>query len=357
MEGKGKTISLYAQAGVDIDKANRIVEEIKETVTSTYTKGVITEIGGFAGLFALDKERFREPVLVSSTDGVGTKLKIAFMMDMHKTVGIDLVAMCVNDIAVTGATPLFFLDYFATGRLKEGVTKDVISGIAQGCKQAGCALIGGETAEMPGMYPDGEYDLAGFSVGVVEREKIIDGSDISVDHDLVGISSSGLHSNGYSLVRKIFFNDLGLGIGDKIEELSSKTVGELLIEPTKIYVPIILNLLKRFKIHGIVHITGGGFQDNIPRILPEKCKAVIDKDAWEPPSIFRFIKDKGNVPEEEMLRTFNCGIGLILIVPPTETKEMLLQLEALGERAHLLGKIEEREKNEPPVIFKGGPLF
>ncbi len=357
MEEKDKSKSLYAQAGVDIDKANRIVEEIKETVTSTYTKGVITEIGGFAGLFALDKEKFKEPVLVSSTDGVGTKLKIAFMMDMHKTVGIDLVAMCVNDIAVTGATPLFFLDYFATGKLKEEVTKDVISGIAQGCKQAGCALIGGETAEMPGMYPEGEYDLAGFSVGVVEREEIIDGSDISVDHDLIGISSSGLHSNGYSLVRKIFFKDLGLGIGDKIEELSSKTVGELLIEPTKIYVPIILNLLKRFKIHGIVHITGGGFQDNIPRILPEKCKAVIDKDAWKPLPIFKFIKEKGNVPEEEMLRTFNCGIGLILIVPPTETKEMLLQLEALGEKAYVVGKIEERDTNEPSVIFKGGPLF
>jgi len=352
-----KEKSLYAQAGVDIDKANEIVNDIKKIVTPTFTKGVITEIGGFAGLFALDQNKYKSPVLVSSTDGVGTKLKIAFMLDKHDTVGIDLVAMCVNDIVVTGATPLFFLDYFATGKLKEHVTKQVISGIAKGCIEAGCALIGGETAEMPGMYPENEYDLAGFSVGVVEREKIIDGAEIAVGHDIIGLSSSGLHSNGFSLVRKIFFEQLKVKPTDVLEDISYKRVGEVLLTPTKIYVKPIINLLKRFKIHGIVHITGGGFQDNIPRVLPKSCKAIIKKHSWNIPKLFKFIQKEANISEEEMLRTFNCGIGLILIIPPTDTKDMLLQLKALNEDAYLIGKIEKREDNEPSVVFEGEPLF
>ncbi len=352
-----KEKSLYAQAGVDIDKANKIVEDIKKIVTPTFTKGVITEIGGFAGLFALDQDKYHNPVLVSSTDGVGTKLKIAFMIDKHDTVGIDLVAMCVNDIVVTGATPLFFLDYFATGKLKEHVTTQVISGIAKGCMEAGCALIGGETAEMPGMYPANEYDLAGFAVGVVEREKIIDGAEIAVGHDIIGLSSSGLHSNGFSLVRKIFFEELKVKPTDILEDISYKTIGEVLLTPTKIYVKTVINLLKRFKIHGIVHITGGGFQDNIPRVLPNSCKAIIKKHTWNIPRLFSFIQKEGKVSEEEMLRTFNCGIGLILIVPPSDTKEILLQLKALNEDAYLIGKIERRDDTEPPVIFEGERLF
>ncbi len=352
-----KRTSLYSRAGVDIDKANRLVTSIKDLVSSTYTKGVITEIGGFAGLFALDQDKYGNPVLVSSTDGVGTKLKIAFKTGKHDTVGIDLVAMCVNDIVVTGAVPLFFLDYFATGKLKEAAAQAVIMGIVEGCKQAGCALIGGETAEMPGMYPEDEYDLAGFAVGVVERARIIDGSEISVGHEIIGIASSGLHSNGYSLVRKLIFQDLGLRVNDTVEEIPGGTVGEVLLTPTRIYVRPVLNLLKSFNVHGIVHITGGGFQDNIPRILPDQCKAVINRGSWFIPPIFKFLQRKGKIPEEEMLRTFNCGIGMIIIVPSSDTQEVLFQLKALNEEAFLLGHIRKREQDEPPVVFKGEALF
>ncbi len=349
--------SLYAEAGVDIDKANRLVTSIKDVVSSTYTKGVITEIGGFAGLFALDHEKYKNPVLVSSTDGVGTKLKIAFMTGIHDTIGIDLVAMCVNDIVVTGAAPLFFLDYFATGKLEEAVATDVIKGIAQGCKMAECALIGGETAEMPGMYPPNEYDLAGFAVGVVDRDKIIDGSEIGVGHEIIGIASSGLHSNGYSLVRKLIFDQLGFNAEDRVAEIPGGTIGQILLTPTKIYVKTVLNLLKSFKIHGIVHITGGGFQDNIPRVLPDSCKAVINTGSWYVPSIFRFLQKRGKISQEEMLRTFNCGIGMVLIVPPSETQEVLLQLKALNEDPFLIGRIEKRGQDESSVVFSGDSLF
>ncbi len=349
--------SLYAEAGVDIDKANRLVSSIKDVVHSTYTKGVITEIGGFAGLFALDHEKYKNPVLVSSTDGVGTKLKIAFMTGVHDTVGIDLVAMCANDIVVTGAAPLFFLDYFATGKLEEDVAIDVIKGIAKGCRMAGCALIGGETAEMPGMYPPNEYDLAGFAVGVVDRDKIIDGSEIGVGHEIIGIASSGLHSNGYSLVRRLLFGQLSLKVTDIIEELPGGSIGQILLTPTKIYVKTVLNLLKSFKVHGIVHITGGGFQDNIPRVLPESCKAVINLGSWYVPAIFKFLKNEGKISQEEMLRTFNCGIGMVLIVPSSETQEVLLQLKALHEEPFLIGTIEERKQNEDSVVFTGDNLF
>jgi phosphoribosylformylglycinamidine cyclo-ligase len=349
--------SLYAKAGVDIEKANRLVDNIKSIVSTTYTKGVITEIGGFAGLFALDHDNYDAPVLVSSTDGVGTKLKIAFMTGRHDTVGIDLVAMCVNDVVVTGAQPLFFLDYFATGSLREDVASAVIRGIAEGCRQAGCALIGGETAEMPGMYPDDEYDLAGFSVGVVDRAKIIDGSEIGVGHEIIGINSSGLHSNGYSLVRKIFLEDMGLEPDERLDEFAGRSIGEELLVPTRIYAKTVMNLLRTFKVDGIVHVTGGGFQDNIPRVLPRSCKAVIQKGTWYVHPVFKAIRKYGNVSEDEMLRTFNCGIGMIFIVPASQSQDVLLQLKALGEEAFVIGKVEKHAEGEEMVEFTGGPLF
>ncbi len=352
-----KQESLYARAGVDIEKANRLVGKIKSVVSSTYTKGVITEIGGFAGLFALDHDNYEAPVLVSSTDGVGTKLKIAFLTGRHDTVGIDLVAMCVNDVVVTGAQPLFFLDYFATGNLREEVASAVIQGIAEGCRQAGCALIGGETAEMPGMYQEDEYDLAGFSVGVVDRARIIDGSEIGVGHEIIGINSSGLHSNGYSLVRKIFFEDMRLGPDEKLDELAGRTLGEELLVPTRIYARTVMNLLRTFKVDGIVHITGGGFQDNIPRVLPRSCKAVIRKGTWYVPPVFKAIKKYGKVSEEEMLRTFNCGIGMIFMVSASDCQDVLLQLKALGEEAFVIGRVEKHEPGQDMVKFTGEPLF
>jgi len=345
--------SLYTRAGVDIEKANRLVGRIKSVVASTYTKGVITEIGGFAGLFALDHARYDDPVLVSSTDGVGTKLKVAFAADKHDTVGIDLVAMCVNDIIVTGAQPLFFLDYFATGRLREDIVVRVISGIAEGCRQAGCALIGGETAEMPGMYAENEYELAGFAVGVVDRAKIIDGSEIGVGHRIIGVNSSGLHSNGYSLVRKIFFEQMGLSTSDTVSDIAEHTLGEELLVPTKIYAKMALNIIKMFKVDAIVHITGGGFQDNIPRVLPKSCKAVIERGTWYIPRIFKFLKRVGGISEAEMLRVFNCGIGLIFIVPASQSQDILLQIRAFGEEAFLIGRIEERSEGDNSVEFRG----
>ncbi len=342
---------LYAEAGVDIDKANRLVEKIKPIVASTFKKGVLTEIGGFAGMFAMDIEEFEQPVLVSSTDGVGTKLKIAIDSGIHDTVGIDLVAMCVNDILVCGARPLFFLDYFSTGKLEPEVGEAVIKGIAEGCKQANCSLIGGETAEMPGLYKEGDYDLAGFSVGVVDRKKIIDGSDIGVGNIIVGLASSGLHSNGFSLVRKIFFEDMGLGVQDTVEDLGNQPLAEILLTPTKIYVNTIFRILKEYKINGMVHITGGGLLENLPRILPQSCKAVIEKSSWEMHPIFKFLQKKADIPEMEMFRTFNCGIGMVLILPENIVKDVLFQIQALGEEARIIGKIEPRDPEEGPVTF------
>ncbi len=348
--------SLYAQAGVDIDKANKLIKRIKPLVAETFTRGVMTEIGGFAGLFALDLDQFRQPVLVSSTDGVGTKLKIAFMTNTHDTVGLDLVAMSVNDIIVCGAKPLFFLDYFATGKLSPSIAEDVIKGIARGCKDAGCALIGGETAEMPDMYRDGEYDLAGFVVGVVDREKIVDGSEIGVGHAVIGLASRGLHSNGYSLVRKICFEKLGLSVDDVVKELGKQKLGEILLTPTRIYARTIRHLLKQFKITGMVHITGGGFQDNLPRILPKTCKAVIRRNSWPELPIFNFLQTKGKIPEKEMLRTFNCGIGMVLIAPHTEAQDILFQAKAMDEQAFIIGDIEKREPGDHPVEFVDGHM-
>ena len=347
-----KNKSLYAQAGVDIDKANKFIKDMRPLVSSTFKRGVLTEIGGFAGLFALDIERYQEPVLVSSTDGVGTKIKIAIMCNMHETIGIDLVAMCVNDILVCGAKPLFFMDYFATGKLKSGVAMGVIKGITEGCKSAGCSLIGGETAEMPGLYADNDYDLAGFVVGGVDRNNIIDGSEIGVGQTIIGLSSSGLHSNGFSLVRKICFEELGLDVSDKVPELGKLSLGEVLLTPTKIYASTINHILKQHRINGMVHITGGAFIDNIPRILPKSCKAVIKKNSWSIPPIFRFLQEKGNIPEEEMLRTFNCGIGMVLIVPEADVNDILFQIRAVEEQAVVIGHIEERGPEDLPVVFQ-----
>ncbi|MGB9802306.1 phosphoribosylformylglycinamidine cyclo-ligase [Desulfofundulus sp.] len=328
----------YADAGVDIDAGNRAVEMMRDCVRSTFRPGVLAEIGGFGGLFALDTTRYRQPVLVSGTDGVGTKLKIAILMDRHDTIGIDAVAMCVNDILVQGAEPLFFLDYLAVGKLVPEKVAAIVSGVAAGCREAGCALIGGETAEMPGFYGPEEYDLAGFAVGVVERERIIDGSTIRPGDRLVGLPSSGLHSNGYSLARRVLLEVAGYGV-DTYQEDLGRTVGEEMLEPTRIYVRTVLPLLEQFDIRGLAHITGGGLTENIPRILPPGTAAVLERRSWPVPPVFPLIQSIGQVAEEEMFRTFNMGLGLIMVVPPEQTDALLTHLSQLGEKAYLVGEI------------------
>ena len=342
----------YAEAGVDIDAGNRFVERIKPIVARTYRTGVITEIGGFAGLFSLNVEHTDSPVLVSSTDGVGTKLKVAFMMGKHDTVGIDLVAMCVNDIMVQGAVPLFFLDYLSMGRLDEEIAVSIVKGIAAGCQEAQCSLIGGETAEMPGLYAEGEYDLAGFVVGLADNQGLLDGSEIAVGHQLIGIGSSGLHSNGFSLVRKIFFEGLRMKVGDQVEDFG-RTLGEELLEPTRIYSRTITNLSRDFKLYGISHITGGGLADNVPRILPKACKAVISRGSWSIHPVFSVLQKAGHISENEMMRTFNNGLGLVIVVNGEETSEVLLRLKAMGESAYHIGFVESRNNAEEPVQWVG----
>ncbi len=344
-------MDLYQKAGVDINLGNTFIDRIKPLIRQTFSPEVITDIGGFSGLFRLDTSAYREPVLVSSTDGVGTKLKIAQQMGQHQSIGIDLVAMCVNDIIVQGARPLFFLDYLATGRLDLETSTAVIEGIVNGCRQAGCALIGGETAEMPGFYPAGEYDLAGFVVGIVDRGKIIDGSKIRPGDQIIGLASNGLHSNGYSLVRKIFFQDLRIDPREVIPELGT-ALGEELLKPTRIYVQSILALIKEFFINGIAHITGGGLTDNLPRILPASCQARITPGSWEIPPIFPLIKRWGRVSDEEMNKVFNNGLGLILIAPEAESREIMSHLEGLGEKAFLIGQIVPRSQLENPIEWE-----
>jgi len=343
-----KVKSTYKDAGVDIDAGNTFVKLIKPLVKATSRPEVIADIGGFGGLFSLNTNKYKNPVLVSGTDGVGTKLKLAFMADKHDTVGIDLVAMCVNDIVVQGAEPLFFLDYLATGKLEPEKAALIVKGIAEGCTMAGCALIGGETAEMPGFYADGEYDLAGFTVGVVERDKIIDGSTITVGNKLIGLASSGIHSNGYSLARKVIFDTLGLTIDSPLPGLG-KSVAEELLTPTRIYVKSILNLRRDFRINGVAHITGGGLLENIPRVLPNGCKAVIRKNSWEVPSIFTLLQEAGNIDETELFRTFNCGIGMVLAVPESESEEVLIRLSGLNERAFVIGEVVKCEAGKECV--------
>jgi phosphoribosylformylglycinamidine cyclo-ligase len=338
----------YKEAGVDIEAGNQFVQKIKPLVKATFRPEVMTEIGGFGGLFSLNTAKYKNPVLVSGTDGVGTKLKLAFLADKHDTVGIDLVAMCVNDIIVQGAEPLFFLDYLATGHLDPDKAAQIVAGIAEGCKQAGCALIGGETAEMPGFYSDGEYDMAGFTVGVVEKDQIIDGSSITVGNKLIGIASSGLHSNGYSLARRIIFDRMGLGIHDQLPGLGA-TVAETLLTPTKIYVRAVLNLLKDFRINGIAHITGGGLTDNVPRILPKLCKASFKLDSWQRPPVFSLLQEAGKVDQYEMYRTFNMGIGMVLSVAEQDVDDILARLQGLGETAWLVGEVQTRRQDEEQV--------
>lgn len=348
MSKKGLT---YADSGVDIDKANKFVEKIKGFVEKTPRTGVLGNIGGFGGLYLPNLSNMEKPVLVSSTDGVGTKLKIAHLTGIHDTIGIDLVAMCVNDIIVQGAKPLFFLDYFSTGKLEEKVSVSIIKGIADGCCEAECSLIGGETAEMPGMYNDGEYDLAGFAVGIVDDNKIIEGSEIGEGDKVIGISSSGLHSNGYSLVRKICFDILGLKVDDYIEDFGC-SLGEELLRPTKIYVKTIIPLIREMKINGLSHITGGGFEDNISRILPNTCKVILDKLSWELPPVFNFLQDAGKIEDMEMLKTFNCGIGLVAIIPEKHAQDMVYRLKAMGEKAFIIGDVVNRVGEKAQVEWK-----
>jgi phosphoribosylformylglycinamidine cyclo-ligase len=334
----------YADAGVDIDKADNFVASIKKIAKQTYRSGVISEIGGFGGMFSLNITSLESPVLVSSTDGVGTKLKIAFMLGKHDTVGIDLVAMCVNDIVVQGAKPLFFLDYLSMGKLETNIATDIITGIGEGCRQAGCALIGGETAEMPGFYTDNEYDLAGFVVGLVENSKIIDGSGIHVGDQLIGISSSGLHSNGYSLVRKICFEILGLKVDHYVPEFG-KTIGEELLTPTRIYSETIHRIIKDLPIFGLAHITGGGMTDNIVRVIPEGCSVVLHKNSWDVPPVFGYLQKAGNISEMEMMRTFNNGIGMVAVVHEKNTQEILDRLIAMKEKAFVIGEVVDRKES------------
>ena len=346
----GKRKDRYAEAGVDIDAGNEFVTRIKSLVAKTFKPEVITDLGGFAGLFSLNLKSLKKPVLLASTDGVGTKLKIAFMMDVHNTVGIDLVAMSVNDIIVQGATPLFMLDYLATGKLDVEKSVKLIEGIVAGCKEAECALIGGETAEMPDFYPEGEYDLAGFVVGIADRDQIIDGSSVQAGHQLIGIGSSGLHSNGYSLARRIIFGELKMSVGDYLEEFG-RTVGEELLEPTKIYVKIVKNLMRDFRIHGMAHITGGGLTDNVPRMIPKRYQAVIDTSSWTPPAIFQYLQEAGKLSFKEMMRTFNNGIGLVMAVNKEDVGEVMLRLKAMGESGFHLGEVKLRGKRKEPVRF------
>ncbi len=333
----------YKQAGVDIHAGYEAVERIKKHISRTKRPEVMSAIGGFGGMFQLDIAKYKEPVLISGTDGVGTKLKIAFAMNRHDTIGIDCVAMCVNDIAVSGAEPLFFLDYIGCGRLDPQVIEEIVKGVAEGCTQAGCALVGGETAEMPGMYENGEYDIAGFSVGAVDKAKIIDGSSIKPGDLILGISSSGLHSNGFSLVRKILLEDAGLDLHQEVEALG-KSLGEELLTPTRIYVPAVMKIRDHQAVKGFAHITGGGFIENIPRILPENCGAEIDFGSWPIQPIFKLLKETGNLDTVGMFNTFNMGIGMVVIVSndhKEEVQEIIDALESENEKVYVIGRVVE----------------
>lgn len=343
----------YKQAGVDIAAGNEAVERMKKHVTRTFRPEVLTGLGGFGGLFGLNKEKYAEPVLVSGTDGVGTKLKLAFAMDKHDTIGIDAVAMCVNDVIVTGAEPLFFLDYLACDKIIPEKIEAIVKGISDGCLQAGCALIGGETAEMPGMYSEGEYDIAGFTVGIVDRPKAIDGSSIQAGDAVIGLASSGVHSNGFSLVRKLLLEKKGYALTDKLPELEGRTLGEVLIEPTRIYVKQILNILESVKIKGMAHITGGGFIENIPRVLPEGVNVDIKRGSWPVLPIFNLMQQGGAISDRDMYTTFNMGIGMVLVVPENQAEEALRIAKAQGEQAYRIGTVTAGNKI---VTFEGVEL-
>jgi phosphoribosylformylglycinamidine cyclo-ligase len=332
----------YADAGVDINRANKTKQRIKYLAHKTFTRGVLSEIGGFGGLFSVDK-KYLDPVLVSSVDGVGTKLKVAFEMKMHHTIGADLVNHCVNDIAVQGAAPLFFMDYLATGRLEPEVAEKVVEGLAEACKHNGCALIGGETAEMPGFYPEGEYDLAGFIVGVVEREKIINGKTVEVGDIVLGLPSNGLHTNGYSLARKLLFEVAGYLPDTFVSEIKNK-VGNELMRTHKSYWPIIKKMIAGECVAALAHITGGGITENLPRVLPRGTAAVIERGTWPVLPIFEHLQKLGNVPPDEMLRTFNMGIGMLLVVPAKKFKKAETLLDRAGEKFYSVGRIVKGER-------------
>jgi phosphoribosylformylglycinamidine cyclo-ligase len=337
----------YAKAGVDIDAGNSLVERIKPVVKRTFRPGVLTGLGGFGALFELPLDRYREPVLVSGTDGVGTKLKLAMQLGRHDTIGIDLVAMCVNDIVVAGAEPLFFLDYYATGRLDVDTAATVIGGIAHGCEIAGCALTGGETAEMPGMYSEGDYDLAGFAVGIVEKSRIMQPESVQVGDVLLGLASSGPHSNGYSLIRKI----LEVSAAPLDQDLGGTTLGDALLAPTRIYVRPLLALLQEVEVHALAHITGGGLTENLPRVLPPHTVGRIDTSAWTLPPVFQWLQRNGRVSDSEMRRTFNCGIGMVLCVPPSAAAAATAQLSAAGETVYRIGEIVAGTGETPSVEY------
>lgn len=337
----------YSDAGVDIDAGNDLIEQIKPLAARTRRPGVLAGLGGFGALFEIPLDRYKNPLLVSGTDGVGTKLRLAMQMEKHDTIGIDLVAMCVNDLIVQGAEPLFFLDYYATGKLDNSVAVSVVDGIATGCEQAGAALIGGETAEMPGMYEAGDYDLAGFSVGIVEKSEVIDGTKVKAGDVLIGMGSSGPHSNGYSLIRKI----LELSGADIHSDLDGKPLGEQLLEPTRIYVKALLELMKQLPIHALAHITGGGLTENLPRVLPNNTTAEIDNSSWAWPAVFNWLQQQGNVKTEEMVRTFNCGVGMVVVVAAEEADQAIEVLQQQGESAWKLGTIIASDEETPSVSF------
>jgi phosphoribosylformylglycinamidine cyclo-ligase len=342
----------YKSAGVDIDAGNETVRRIRSLARATFTPGVLSDIGSFGGLFRIDRDRYRDPVLVSSADGVGTKLKIAFMTGRHDTVGADLVNHCVNDVLVQGAEPLFFLDYLATGKLSPSVAEQIVSGVARGCVENGCALIGGETAEMPGFYADGEYDIAGFIVGVVEKSKIIDGGRIAPGDILIGLPSAGLHTNGYSLARRVFFDSAGWNVDTFVPELAA-TAGDALLAPHRSYLNVVRPLLERDMVTGLAHITGGGITENLPRILPDGCAAQIDRRSWIVPPIFRVLQQHGRIADEEMFRAFNMGIGLVMVCAAAEADNVIQTLARAGEpHAIRIGAVVPGERL---VGYVGGP--
>ena len=340
----------YRDAGVDIDAGNYSVQLIKDSVKATYRPEVLGDLGGFGGLFALNSGKYKEPVLVSGTDGVGTKLKLAFMLDKHDTIGQDAVAMCVNDILVQGAEPLFFLDYLAVGKLEPEQVAAVVKGVADACKESGCALIGGETAEMNGFYPVGEYDIAGFAVGAVDKSKIITSQRVKAGDVLLGLPSSGVHSNGYSLVRKIVFDKMGFK-GDEVFDELGKSIGEELLTPTRLYPRVCLPLIEKYDIHGMVHITGGGYYENIPRALPDNMGAEINADKWTVPAVFELLQKWGNVDWKEMYRTFNMGIGMIIIASPDEAEKIKADLAEQEEFCFEIGHVTDGSHE---VVIKGG---
>jgi phosphoribosylformylglycinamidine cyclo-ligase len=337
----------YRDAGVDIDAGNALVEKIKSSVASTKRPGVLGSLGGFGGLFELPLDRYKHPVLVSGTDGVGTKLKLAIQLGRHNTIGIDLVAMCVNDILVLGAEPLFFLDYYATGALDTSIAADVIEGIAEGCRQSGAALIGGETAEMPGMYQSGDYDLAGFCVGIVDKDRAIDGSKVKPGDVLIALASSGPHSNGYSLIRKI----IEVSGSDLSEDCDGVSLADALLAPTNIYVSALKDIIETIDIHALAHITGGGLLENLPRVLPENTCGVINTNSWSMPAVFTWLQQNGNVEQTEMYRTFNCGIGMVVVVAEGDAATTLQMLEHSGTTAWQLGRIDS-SSGAPAVVFE-----